>query len=414
MKQQMKESNRLTKRNEKIHLSRWIQSPYRNFLQGAGRLLLSCGIVFLLLLIMFLLAKGPAYISFREDKIKQSVLSGLYSQCIHLQADQVAVDISRSSYQATQITGTTIELSSDSLNSWLSVYLEQAGVANIRNTRLLIEGDQPYEVGLTYQTAGATVRYMMERSDDIYIDSTMLNCSFRQLQIYPRVTTGEAYESFVTIHEDITVRIPDDPYIRCYIVYDSEKGTGTRIPIDMTDLPDCQNVSEHQMWSFSLHDAALQIQSADKTPLQLESSGLYALRLSCIGAARIRGYLTGELLFQNTNTPKNYTLAGQFVDIGSRSDSLNVILSRDTTGEPQCEDELFISGEATQMDISGVNPFPDMRMWFRENVYMTPVSLLSVMISMYGLPREKGSRKVRPRKVNKQPLDQQRSVISDQ
>lgn len=256
---------------------------------------------------------------------------------------------------------------------------------------------------LTYEAADATARYMIESSDAVYIDpsrSAALSCSFRQLQIYPRVTNGEAYESFVTMYEDITVHVPVDPCIRCCIVYDDGKETDTRIIIDVTALPGYQDIPEKQAWSFSLHDASLQVQSADKTPLQLESSGRYALKLSCIGVARIRGYLTGEMLFQNTNTPRNYTLAGQLVDIGSRNNALNVILCRDMTGQPQREEELLVSGEATRMDISGVDPFPDMRMWFRENIYMAPVSLLSVMISMYGLSLNKGSKKVKPRRIS--------------
>ena len=248
----------------------------------------------------------------------------------------------------------------------------------------------------------STVRYLLEDCKDIYVDSTVsspLGCSFEQMQIYPRVSAGKAYESFSALYEDIKVRIPVGPQIRCSVAYTNEEGIDTRMAIDMATVLGDRGILEGQAWLLSLHDASLQIQSIGKMPLQLSNSGRYILNLSCIGAAWVRGYLTGELLFQNTNTPIKYALAGQLVDIGSRNHSLNVILCRDMTGDPQQEENLFVSGEATQMDISGVDPFPDMRMWFRENIYMAPVSLLSIIISMYGLSWNNGRKKVKPKRM---------------
>lgn len=252
------------------------------------------------------------------------------------------------------------------------------------------------------------VRYMVEDCDTAYIDPTLSSAfsgSFRQLQIYPRVTNGEAYESFVTLYENITVHIPADADVRCYAVYDDRKGTAKNIAIDTDNFPGCYDVPDKQMWAFPLQDASLYVQPGDKAPLQLEINGRYCLKLSCIGVGRIRGYLTGKLMFQNTSTPKNYELMGQLVDIASKNNALNVVLSMDSRSEPQIEKELLVSGEATQLDIAGVDPFPNMQMWFRENVYMAPVSLLSVIISMYGLSQDRGRRKVRPRKIGKRKLD---------
>ena len=140
----------------------------------------------------------------------------------------------------------------------------------------------------------------------------------------------------------------------------------------------------------------MQIGSPEETPLQLDVAGRYQLTLSCVGVEQVRGYMTGQLLFQNTNTPKTYPLAGQLVDIKSKNHGLRVILSRDMQNGEQ--GALLVNGEATQMDISGINPFPDLRMWFRENIYMAPVSLLSVMISMFGLTLSQKKHRTKVRK----------------
>lgn len=221
LKQRINKDNIPTRRKKQIRLSKRIQSHYRKLIQGAGRLLLSCGIVFVLLLMMFLLAKGPAYISFHAKQTEQSDLSSLYSRSVYLQADRIAADISGGSYLDTTVMGDRIELSSDSLCSWLKEYLEKTGITNVKDARLRIEGDEPFEIELTYETADATMRYMIDNSDALCIDpdrSALLSCSFKQIQIYPRVTNGEAYESFVTLYEDITVHVPADSYIRCCVI----------------------------------------------------------------------------------------------------------------------------------------------------------------------------------------------------
>ena len=360
----------------------------------ASRLILSCGIVFLLLWGMFLLAKGPAYIFF-EEETEKSDLSGLYSQAIHLRAETAAADLAGSGCISTVIRGSTIALSSTALTDWM----EETSVGAPHATCcLLLERTTPWELEMTHCAQEATARYMIHGGYDTYIDpcaSQNISSGFSQLQVYPQVLTGGSYESGTIDAAYMTFTVTQGQDVKVYIMYSDDEGRELREPVDKELLPG-YSASGTGSWTFTLPDYLLQIGSPEEEPLQLGVAGRYKLKLSCVGVEQVRGYMTGQLLFQNTNTPKTYPLAGQLVDIRSKDSGLRVILSRDMQyGE---QGELLVNGEATQMDISGINPFPDLRMWFRENIYMAPVSLLSVMISMVGLTLSQKKHKTKVRK----------------
>lgn len=202
------------------------------------------------------------------------------------------------------------------------------------------------------------------------------------------------------MNRDITIEIPAKK-VHCYIVYDTSIRTGECVQMEVKDLPGHQDAPQKQTCIFTVCDASMRLKTEDKEPLQLDIFTRSTMELSCIGVSHIRGFLTGNLFFQNSNTPREYDLMGQLVDIGSKNSGLNVSMFISDDRESESEPGMLFNGEATQMDISGLDLFPNMRMWLRENVYLAPVSLLGVLINMYHLPKKKRTIKVRVRKVRR-------------
>ena len=363
-----------------------VRSPW--LVRFFSRLLFSCGVVLFLLWGMFLLAKGPAYISFEEQQ-KEGGLYGLHSQSIRLDGKTVTADITKGSQIRTQIGGKSIVLSAPAL--W-DLTAEKEGF-------LLLEGAAPWQLTVAHNSTGGISRYRLEEVQAFSVDplaSPNMAGTFERLQIFPQVSGGDAYESFVLQEKEITFTVPDGTQIDIYMVYTDQNKRQVRVPVEKTSLPGYEG--QHGAgWSFTLWETSVRIEAPEE-PLALQVAGRYGLELSCLEVARVQGYLTGELLFQNTNTPRNYVLAEHPVEIVSKSGGLRLGLSRQMGQKHQTENALSVQGEATGMDIGGVDPFPDLGMWFRENVYMAPVSLLSVIVSTMGLTLSQKTQKVKVRK----------------
>lgn len=362
-------------------------------------LLLSCGIIWMLLGWMFLFAKGPAYIFFDESSA-HSDLSKLHSQSICLSADTVMADIEDGAQINTQIYGRSIALSAPSLSDWMGTVLQK----NLpKNAYLLLEGNAPWGFTIQHSSTDGIARYHISNALETTVNplvSANISGEFEQLQIFPQTSSGSPFESFVFLESVLDFIIPNDADVQVYIVYSDNLHNTVRIQITRDILPKHQTL-DADTWSFALNDSSILVHAPGNAPLTFRTLGKYALKLSCVGVEKIQGYLTGTMLFQNTSSPKDYTLVGQLVEITSRTRDLNLILCRDLRTEPLTNDILSINGEATQMNISGVDPFPNLRMWYRENIYIAPVSLLSVVITTIGLTFTPKPRKVRVKRKHK-------------
>lgn len=190
------------------------------------------------------------------------------------------------------------------------------------------------------------------------------------------MTAGSAYASSVLLDADICVTLPPE----AQLVWVAQQETA----LSPQQLPGF--VQQESGWSFSLLDSRIGISTAKGKRVMFAVSGQYRLSLQSGEVRSLQGYLTGDLQFHYTNTPQTYTLADHFVAMSGK----RLLLSLQANIRcPQIQEEhLRISGEVTGMDIAGINPFPNLKMWFRENTYVLPVSLLSVLISLYP-PRKK-------------------------
>lgn len=371
----------------------------RTLWQFVFHLILSCGMIWLLLGLMFLFAKGPAYIFFDESSEDGNV-SKLYSQSICLSADTVMADLEDGTWINTQICGTSIALSAPSLSDWMSTVLE---TSIPHGAYLLLEGNAQWGFTIRHSSTGGIARYCISNAADMTVDplgSANISGAFEQLQIFPQTSAGSPFESFVLLDKTLTFLVPNDAQVQAYIVYSDGLHTAARVPISPDTLPEHQ-AQGADTWSFALNDSSVLVRAPGSASLTFRTLGRYALQLSCVGVENIQGYLTGTMLFQNTSSPKNYPLVGQLVEIASSSRGLNLLLRRDLRTEPLTDSALSINGEATQMNISGVDPFPNLRMWYRENMYMAPVSLLSVVITTVGLTRTKKPRKVKVKRKHR-------------
>ena len=358
----------------KQSIDRWLW-PWKRVIKG---LVWAFCLLLVLLFVMFSLTKGPAYIFFEEDSAAGS-LRELRSSCIRIEGADMAVDITGDHYGRTRICGKQMVLFSETLSDRVT---DGAG--------LLLEKTEPFEIEICFGDPGGTKRYFLREGQRTDMDPSIsgaVRSSFRELQLYPQVTAGEAWESFAAVPSDMTIRVPAD--VQVSLIYSDGR----------KEAPVPEHLAE-ELRSFSLCDTDLKIRAVED-PLEMTVEGQYALKLSCVNGTGLQGYLTGSLQFRNTSTPKRYELTGQLVEMESRTHGLQIPMTRDLRQEPQRENTLRISGEADRMEIAGADSFPNLAMWLRETIYLAPLSLLSAVISLYGLSSRKKNQKVRVRKVKK-------------
>ena len=375
---------------------RFLTRRQTEFLRRAARVALrigaSCAVTLLLVWAMFLLARGSAYISLSSEGDQTSRLSGLHSSCIRISADSVTADISQYEGLQTTVSGEEVRLSSASLSAWIGEYLAENGISQCQDGYLAVEGGKnSIELSCLMPeepAGGGDVRYVLNDASNLEIDPAVndgLSSSAGSLTIYPARCSGGAYQSFVCVSRPIRVQIPAEADSALWIGYKDSRGKQRRLQITPDVLPEYADAG--QGWSFEVEDFSLTVSAPERKKLTLGMSGAYVLELWAMDVSRVCGYLSGDLSFQYTSTPRSYTLRDQLVNISGTG--LNMALCKGIReGDWEITEALQISGEVTQMDISGMDLFPDMKMWLRENIYVAPVSLLSVVIAMYKLPDE--------------------------
>ena len=337
------------------------------------RLLTACIGMVLLILLMFLLGKGPASIFFTSSE--DTGLSGLHSQCIRLSAASVVADLSQQHLCKATTAAPEVHISSAALETWVKENLPDS----CREGYLLIRNGES-GISFTWEAENTTVsRWEITDTPQTDINPAVtsgFSCSASQVWLSPQVTAGSAYASSVLLDADICVTLPPE----AQLVWVAQQETA----LSPQQLPGF--VQQESGWSFSLRDSRIGISTAKGERVMFTVSGQYRLTLQSGEVRSLQGYLTGDLQFHYTNTPQTYTLADHFVAMSGK----HLLLSLQTNIRcPQTQEEhLRISGEVARMNIAGINPFPNLKMWFRENTYVLPVSLLSVLISLYP-PRKK-------------------------
>lgn len=387
-------------KNAKIYLSEG-DAKKRTVVHRIARLFLALAAMIIFVWLLFLVTKGPAYISFTSDKSKENKLSLLHSQHINISADSLLADISQYHSLQTKVTGDVFYLSSSNLSSWISDYLTACGITDSDKECLVIENNnQPLEINLEYTVSkdienDAPVRYELLSASETYIcpqETNVLSSSAKSLTIYPGFVAGEAYQSSVQIPRCITVRILSGDNVSVFIAYKDGSRKTKRVEIDADVLPEYAGNMINSKWSFSVSDYSLCISAEEDEEIQLDVLGRFVLDLWSSGASKIKAYLSGDLMFQYTTEPSNYALTEQLVDVYSNKPTLNIALRKDLRMD-SCEEwngkeYLQFSGEATQASISKASLFPSIGMWLRENAYIAPLSLLGSIITIFKLPHE--------------------------
>ncbi|RKI77762.1 hypothetical protein D7V83_18105 [bacterium 0.1xD8-71] len=92
------------------------------------------------------------------------------------------------------------------------------------------------------------------------------------------------------------------------------------------------------------------------------------------GVNKISGKASGDLFFSYSPDSKQYHLNKQIVYLGSEKNSLeiNIILDNGIR-------ELNINGMVNEASISKMNLFPTFWGWYRDNIYLTPLTLLTTI-----------------------------------
>ena len=110
---------------------------------------------------------------------------------------------------------------------------------------------------------------------------------------------------------------------------------------------------------------------------------LLANRVKTIGAT-----ITGTLIFQYSTKPLEYQLLNQPFTVSSDDFSINVNLSLASNNS-----SISLYGKATEASITNIDLFPSFWGWYRENVYMIPLTLITTIWGSINLMKNSSKKK---------------------
>ena len=121
------------------------------------------------------------------------------------------------------------------------------------------------------------------------------------------------------------------------------------------------------------------------------SSSSYILELS--GINNIYSKSSGDLEFNYGNTPTTYTLNRRDMRLNSKERELNM-----TIVSYQSENKMMINGDVTEAELSDLDLFPSFSSWYRNNIFLAPLTLITTIFA--GVTSMRSSRKIKGDSVN--------------
>lgn len=97
---------------------------------------------------------------------------------------------------------------------------------------------------------------------------------------------------------------------------------------------------------------------------------------------------SGELFFSLTTSPKTYNIHNQTVSSHGILNELTAFLEL-TEGSPEDALTLTVSGIVDESYISDMTLFPSFSVWYTDNIYLTPLSLVSIVFGSISLLKKK-------------------------
>ena len=103
------------------------------------------------------------------------------------------------------------------------------------------------------------------------------------------------------------------------------------------------------------------------------------------GVTQFETVASGELLFSYARTPSEYQLTNQYFSVGNEENSLGLNISRFDNYD--FSNNAFYANGRTVEDavLSENNLFPDIKTWFRENIYLAPLTLVTTIYGAFSL-----------------------------
>ena len=135
----------------------------------------------------------------------------------------------------------------------------------------------------------------------------------------------------------------------------------------------------------SLHSTSFSLSIANHCALDANNNDLV---IDTQGATKIQAEVTGSLHFIYSEKPVVYELKDRIINLKSRQGDLNFNLKPATDMNKQ---SLECHGEISNADLSGINLFPSFGSWYRNNVYLVPLTLISTIFA--GVTLMQSSRK---------------------
>ena len=103
------------------------------------------------------------------------------------------------------------------------------------------------------------------------------------------------------------------------------------------------------------------------------------------GSKGIQAEVTGDFVFNYSNEPTELQLHNRILDLESRYGLLDIVIGEDEANK----NSLSISGEITRGFVSGINLFPSFNSWYRNNVYLLPLTLITTIFTCVTLMQSK-------------------------
>ena len=106
------------------------------------------------------------------------------------------------------------------------------------------------------------------------------------------------------------------------------------------------------------------------------------------GAAKVETDITGKMTFTYGDTPKRYDLSTQTLSLSSKQGDIDCnirVIDKERT--------ISLQGEVSKALRSNVDLFPSFGTWYRNNVYLIPLTLISTIFAGVSLMKTQNSKK---------------------
>lgn len=117
----------------------------------------------------------------------------------------------------------------------------------------------------------------------------------------------------------------------------------------------------------------------------LGEKNFFNANITATKISELHGEMSGDLYFSYTSTPQKYNLKKQKLELQSEK-NLNTEFSYNTSEI----NDLEISGAVQEACVSDRSIFPSFVNWYRDNVYLAPLTLLTTIFGGVALVKKKG------------------------